>query len=246
MDRRYLPIAVALVVCTVIASAAWSTVRLSRPTTIDVRGSAKKRIVSDLVEWSASVSASRGTRVEAYAALKKDVETALRFVAEAGVPNESVRTSAVELNELSHEETIEEHGRYRSKTVFDGWRAEQRVEVSSSDVARLEKLSREATQLLEQGLVITSSAPRYLYTKLGELKIEMLAEASRDARTRAERMLGAAGGGATVGRVEGIDTGVVNINAANSTETSWEGNYDTSSFEKDILTTVRVRFEVKN
>jgi hypothetical protein len=47
-------------------------------------------------------------------------------------------------------------------------------------------------------------------------------------------------------RVEGISTGVININAANSTDTSWEGNYDTSSFEKDIITTVRILFEVNN
>lgn len=89
-------------------------------------------------------------------------------------------------------------------------------------------------------------AQQRIYTEVSDLKIEMLAEASRDARLRAERMLEAAGGGATVGRVEGISAGVININAANSTEPSWEGNYDTSSFEKDIITTVRVLFEVKN
>ena len=75
---------------------------------------------------------------------------------------------------------------------------------------------------------------------MGDLKIEMLADASRDARARAERMIVAAGGGAKVGRVESNDTGVININAANSTETSWAGNSDITSFEKDILTTVRV------
>ena len=246
MDRRFVPLSIALVICTVIGAAAWVTVKLSRPTTIDVRGSARKRINSDLAEWTASISTVKPTRVEAYGAITKDLETTRAFLKAAGLPDTAVRASAVQLTELTHDDIIEEGSRARHKTVFDGWQAQQSIEVSSTDVPLLERLSREATQLLEKGLVISSQSPRYLFTKLGEVKIEMLAEASRDARQRAERMLEAAGGGAKVGRVEGIDTGVININPANSTETSWEGNYDVSSYEKDILTTVRVRFEVKN
>lgn len=246
MDRRSLSLPIALVVSTLIAASAWAVVKLTRPTTIDVRGSAKKRINSDLAQWTAVVTTTKPTRVEAYTALTKDVTQVRAFLAQAGLPEAAARTSAVELTEMSHEEVLEEGQRTRHKTVQDGWQAQQNIEVASNDVALVERLSREATQLLEKGVVISSAAPRYLYTKVGELKIEMLAEASRDARQRAERMIEAAGGGAKVGRVEGIDTGVVNINPANSTETSWEGNYDTSSYEKDILTTVRVRFEVKN
>jgi hypothetical protein len=246
MERDFRALAVALVVSTLIGSTAWSIVRLSRPTTIDVRGSAKKRIASDLAEWSASVTTNKKDRVEAYTALKKDVEVLSAFLEQAGFSREKVRVSAATVDQLSHEEATETGNRVTRKTVFDGWRASQTVSVVSDDVQRVERVSREATQLLEKGLDISSASPTYLFTKVGELKIEMLAEASRDARTRAERMIAAAGGGARVGSVVGIDTGVININAANSTETSWEGNFDTSSFEKDILTTVRVRFEVKN
>ena len=246
MTRPSVSFSIAIVISTAIAASAWAVVKLTRPTTIDVRGSAKKRINSDLAQWTAAVTATKPTRVEAYAALTKDVAQVRAFLTQAGLPEAAARSSAVELTEMSHEDVVEEGAKTRRKTVFDGWRAQQNIEVVSSDVPLVERLSREATQLLEKGVIITSEAPRYLYTKVSDLKIEMLAEASRDARQRAERMIEAAGGGARVGRVEGIDTGVININPANSTETSWEGNYDTSSFEKDILTTVRVRFEVKN
>ena len=60
-----------------------------------------------------------------------------------------------------------------------GFTARQSVVVRSTEVALVEKMSREITELLEQGVTITSSAPLYYYTKLGEVKIEMLAEASR-------------------------------------------------------------------
>ncbi|WNG19119.1 SIMPL domain-containing protein [Cystobacter fuscus] len=246
MDRRAIHISVGLIICTLIASVTWAWVRLHRSTTIDVRGSAKRRISSDLVQWAAVVGARDNTRVGAYTTLAKDVERTRQFLESQGVPAEQIRISSADVQELVREETLQEGSKLIQKQVFDGWHAQQRIEITSTDVPRIERLAREATQLLEKGITITSESPRYHYTKVSDLKIEMLAEASRDARLRAERMLEAAGGRATVGRVEGISTGVININAANSTETSWEGNYDTSSFEKDLITTVRVLFEVNN
>ena len=246
MERWSKHLAVAMVACTVIATVGWSRVKLQRPTTIDVRGSAKRRIASDLGQWTCQVTVVKPMRVEAYGALRKDVEVVQGFLKGKGVADKDLRVSAVSMVELSHVDTVEEGSKVTRKQVFDGFQLTQQLEVATTDVGLVERLSREATQLLERGVVITSESPRYHYTKVGELKIEMLAEASRDARQRAERMLGAAGGGASVGRVEGIDTGVININPANGTDTSWEGNYDTTSFEKDMLTTVRVRFEVRN
>jgi hypothetical protein len=39
--------------------------------------------------------------------------------------------------------------------------------------------------------------------------------------------------------------GIININPANSTETSEEGNNDTTSIEKDIITIVHAEFELE-
>ena len=116
--------------------------------------------------------------------------------------------------------------------------------MSSANVALIEKASREITTLLEQGVDVTSHAPSYYYTRLGELKLEMLAEAAKDARGRAENILTSAGN-TNVGKLVYADMGVVNINPANSTNTSNEGNNDTSSYEKDIITIVHAEYEVK-
>jgi hypothetical protein len=39
--------------------------------------------------------------------------------------------------------------------------------------------------------------------------------------------------------------GVININPPNSRETSWQGNNDTSSLQKDIITIVHATFELE-
>ena len=52
---------------------------------------------------------------------------------------------------------------------------------------------------LEQGILLDSEAPRYLYTRLSETKVEILAEAARDARERAQQI--AISNGATPGEL---------------------------------------------
>lgn len=90
---------------------------------------------------------------------------------------------------------------------------------------------------------MTSDSQSYYYTRLGELKLEMLAEAAKDVRGRAENILRSAGN-TSVGKLVYADMGIININAANSTETSTEGNNDTTSRDKDIITIVHASFEV--
>jgi hypothetical protein len=116
--------------------------------------------------------------------------------------------------------------------------------VGSPDVPLIEKASREITSLLEQDVFVTSHPPRYYYTRLGELKLEMLAEAAKDARSRAENILGSAGN-ADLGPLVYASMGIININPANSTATSSEGNNDTTSYEKDIITIVRAEYKVQ-
>jgi hypothetical protein len=98
--------------------------------------------------------------------------------------------------------------------------------------------------LLEQGITIESQAPLYFYSKLGELKLEMLAAAGKDARSRADNILKSAGG-ASIGKLVVADMGIININPANSSSTSEEGNNDVSSMEKDIITIVHATFELE-
>jgi len=90
---------------------------------------------------------------------------------------------------------------------------------------------------------VHSEAPLYIYTKLAELKIQMLAEASKDAHTRAEQIAAQA-----KSRLTSLLTarmGVMQINPANSTEVSAEGNNDKTSLEKDVLAVVTAAFGVE-
>jgi hypothetical protein len=230
---------------TYIATQSWERVK-AKPVerTIRVTGSAKRRIVSDLIEWNATVTAEGKDKLGAYRALHVGVEKTVEYLKAQGVGAGDIFPDSAIVEE-QYTTVYEGKGEDRiSKEVLVGYVARQAVTVRSADVQRIERMSREVTNLLEQGVSVTSQQPAYFYTKLGELKVEMLSEASRDARTRAENMLKAAGG-ASLGRLKDADMGVININPANVTRTSWEGNNDTSSLDKDIIAIVHVTYALR-
>ena len=244
-------ISLGIVLSTWIAAGTWKEVR-KRPDKNNIRitGSARKRIVSDLIQWSATIEAEAPQRTEAYIALKSGTDKAVAFLKTLGLKTEEIQTQSASISEEF--ETIREDKVLPGTSVplrserkeSKGFRAMQVVSVSSENVALIEKASREITTLLEQGVSVTSRSPNYYYTRLGELKLEMLAEAAKDARSRADNILRSAGN-TSVGKLVYADMGIININAANSTETSTEGNNDTTSRDKDIITIVHAEFEVK-
>jgi hypothetical protein len=244
-------IAIGMVWSTTIASRAWHDVRY-RPEKHNIRitGSARKRIVSDLIRWEAVVEARGEDRAAAYRTLRDGRDKAVAFLTAQGIKAEEIQPQSATSEEV-FEKVIEEKVLpgttvpVRNETkVSKGFRSRESIVVNSTDVARVEKASREITSLLEQGVIVNSNAPDYFYTRLGDLKVEMLAAAAKDARTRAENILGSAGN-ATVGKLVVADMGVININPTNVTKTSDEGNNDTTSLDKDIITIVHAEFEVK-
>jgi hypothetical protein len=244
------PLGLAAVACGMIGAAhvmssSWERVRTKPPDrSIEVTGSAKRRITSDLAEWSASITTEDADRTAAYRLLHTQVDATLAFLKSKGVKDAEIRVSSASFGELTETEVTETKERRTEKTKLVGHRTTQSITITSGDVALVERMSREVTQLLEQGITVTSQAPAYFYTRLGEVKIEMLAEASKDARTRADNMIRSAGG-ATLGKLRTADMGVINVNPANSTSTAWDGNNDTTSLDKDIITIVHTTYELR-
>ena len=244
-------IALALVFSTAIITKAWHSVRF-RPEKHNIRitGSAKRRIVSDEIQWSAVIEGRADERAASYKLVREGRDKAVAFLVAQGIKAAEIEpqsTSSEEIFERKIEDKVMPGTTVPVRTetkISKGFLTREVITVRSNDVARVEKASREITSLLEQGITVDSSPPSYFYTKLGDLKVEMLAAAALDARTRAQNILKSAGN-AAVGKLVVADMGIININPANVTRTSEEGNNDTSSLEKDIITIVHAEFEVK-
>ena len=81
--------------------------------------------------------------------------------------------------------------------------------------------------------------------KLADLKLQMLAEASQDAKSRAETITKSAG--AKLGDLKSANMGVFQITKPNSSEEdyTWGGAFNTSSKEKRASINMRLTYYVK-
>ena len=116
----------------------------------------------------------------------------------------------------------------------------QRVQVESPDVSKIQATSLEIASLISEGLNFNVEMPEYYYTKLAEIKVDIQAEAARDAMERAEKI--AAATGRNLGTLTGARMGVLQITPPNSNMISDYGINDVSSIEKEITGVVNATF----
>ncbi|HKX84714.1 MAG TPA: SIMPL domain-containing protein [Pyrinomonadaceae bacterium] len=204
---------------------------------ITVTGSAKKRIKSDLVVWSAGVSTQAAQVTDAYRQLSDNIPRIKQFLVSKGIPEDQMTVSSIS---TTTQKKQDENGNETAEII--GYSLSQQIEIKSFEVEKIAQIAREATELINQGILIESRAPQFYYTKIGDLKIEMLGEAAKDAKERAEKI--AASTGNSIGSVRSARMGVLQITAADSTEVSDSGIYDTSSIDKDMTAVVNVSFAV--
>ncbi len=242
--RTYLSsiiVALAIIVTAFVFSNAFKN-RNRANNTISVTGLGKKDFVSDLIVWSGSFIKKSTNLKEAYSELDKDRESILKYLVGKGIKKENIIFSAVDINK-EFDDVYGSNGE-RLKSIFTGYRLSQTVQIESSEVNKVEDISRQVSELINSGVEFYSNIPQYYYTKLAELKIEMIAEATKDANTRAKRIAENAGSG--VGRLKNADMGVFQITAQNSAEEySWGGSFNTSSKRKTATITVKLDYETE-
>jgi hypothetical protein len=213
--------------------------------TIQVTGSAKKRIKSDLMIWKASVTAESASLAEAYGKLSRDVEKTKAFLIHHGVPENQIVISAVSTTPVRRgKNSSSERGNGEAISgAVTGYSLKQSLGVRSSDIDKITNISREITELINQAILLESEDPQYLYTRIAETKVEILAAAARDAKERAQQIAASTGG--QIGEIRSAEMGVLQITAADGNEVSGYGENDTKSLEKDITAVVHVTFAIE-
>lgn len=204
---------------------------------IEVTGSARRPIRSDIAVWRVSVSAQGATQQEASAAVADPAQRVLTFLRQNSIPDSVVTMGALQPGPLYR---MLENGTTTGEIL--GWSVSQSFEVRSTDVNGIRALAQRADVLIREGVPLSAAAPEYLYTRLAEVRTQMLADATKDAHSRAEAI--ARSVGSEIGGVRSARMGVFQITPRNSTEVSDYGINDTSSLEKDITAVVRISFAV--
>jgi hypothetical protein len=205
--------------------------------TVTVKGFAEKPIQSDYAIWTMNLAARSPQISEAYGTMERNLAKVLEYLKSEGVNDDEVTHTAA---------TIQV--RYRigptgmPTNEVEIYEMNQSVTMRSPNVHQVQKVSKGVTFLLRDGVELQSWEPAYHYTKLNDLKIEMLGGAAADAKLRAKAI--AEKGGSKLGKLLWAQQGVFQITPIYSSEISSEGWFDTSSIDKTIRAVVTVRFEM--
>lgn len=210
--------------------------------TVAVVGLAEVDFTSDLIVWEGSFSRRADGLRDAYASLKEDENLIRSYLREKGIADSSMVFSSVDI--LKDYVNFYDRNGNIAGNQFKGYILSQKVKIESMDIEKVEKLSREVTGLIEKGVEFNSSAPLYFYTKLANLKMNLLAKASEDAKARAETI--ARSSGASLGDPRKATMGVFQITGKNKNEGySYGGAFNTIDKQKTASVTVRMEYQME-
>ena len=227
-------LAAGLIIATMLATTTWLKVKNSQ--FITVKGSAHRDVESDLAVWHGSFYAEAGTLLDAQKKLQDARQVVSDFLVGDGITNGTFSPMTIE----EVKDSLKTADGWVSQRTT-GYHLTQTVRVESSDVDRIDKL--DTTTLVEQGVIFTADAPDYIYTQAGEAKVEMLADATKDARARAEQIAGQ--GGRAMAELHDAEMGIFQITPEHDSQTSGEGQNDTTSRRKTITAVVTATFLLK-
>jgi len=204
---------------------------------VDVTGSAVKQVASDEAQWTTSFTRQGASIQDIYHAMKADETQLRRFLETEQVKPAEMAFGSVATNTLY----TRDHNGNTTNTI-EGYSLTQTVVVKSTDVDKIQRIVQGAARLMDDGVVLSSTAPEYYYTQLDSLKVSMLGLATQNAADRAKSMARSTGRG--IGRLRNAHMGVFQITGANSNEVSDYGINDTSARTKKVTAVVNAAFEL--
>jgi len=207
---------------------------------IKVTGSAKTDFVSDIIVWECSFGTTNMILEDAYDKLEKDKKNIIDFLKKNKVPIKDAVFTSIKISKKHENKTDRDGIRFRE---FKGYVLTQNLKIESKAVDEIERLSRDVTSLINKGIKIQSDEPYYFYSKLADLKIDMISQATIDAKLRAEKI--AESSHSILGKLLKAQMGVFQIVAKNSTENyTWGGSHNKTSKHKTATVTMKLEYAI--
>lgn len=190
---------------------------------VTVRGLAERDVTADLATWTISYSGTASHLAEAQAAVDRDSAAIEGFFRELGFPADALQPTGVNVSQYTQDGVP----RYTIR---------QRMSLRSNDIERAQRAVRQQFDLVRRGVVLDEgSGMSFTFTKLNEIKPEMVAEATKDARSAAEQF--AEDSGTSVGGIKQATQGYFSIDSRDGDGGGW-GVSDTPYKKVRVVTTI--------
>ncbi len=191
---------------------------------VTVRGLAEKDVTADLATWTLSYSSTANDLNTAQEGVDRDTQAIQNFFRELGFSADAIQPNAVNVT------------RYTNDGVTS-FTVRQRMTLRSNDIERAQNAVKRQFDLVRRGVVLEEGSNiSYTFTKLNDIKPEMVAKATKDARAAAEQF--AKDSGTSVGAIKSATQGYFSIDARDGDSGGGWGVSDTPFKKVRVVTTV--------
>lgn len=198
--------------------------------TAEAKGLAERRVEADRANWQL-VFTVQGNKREDIASLYQKAEqqqkTIIDLLKESGFDQDEIETGVIDYSQQEFRD--ENQVLVDEKHLLIG-----SIGVETNKVKLVSKVRAGVNKLIAQGIDIQNQAPAYRFTKLNEIKPDMLREATKNARLAANEF--AENAGVTVGGIRDARQGSFYIRDAG------EEYGDTVKIEKDVRVVTTITF----
>jgi len=208
---------------------------------ITVKGLAEKPIKADSAEWTLTISVTQASQAAALEKLATERKVAEAFLTKQGLAAETWTVDVETLNPHFDEVFIKEVPRQ----VQNGYDAVQSIHVTSKDLAKITLANKALLQLRAENHPVNALPPSYLVSNLENIKMSLIADATKNARTRATEFVKQ--DGVKVGVMKSASQGAFYILAVgrDAGDDSYGGVYDKSTIDKIARVVVTIVYNIE-
>ncbi|MEH6758483.1 MAG: SIMPL domain-containing protein [Parasphingorhabdus sp.] len=190
---------------------------------VTVRGLAEREVTADLATWTIAYSAQSSNLAAAQADIDQDTAAIGKFFTELGFKADALKPTGANVNQYSN-------------NGIPQYTIRQRLSLRTNDIDKAQAAVARQFDLVRRGVVLEDgSGMSYTFTKLDEIKPEMVAAATKDARKSAEQF--AKDSGTDVGGIKSATQGYFSINSRDGDGGGY-GVTDTPYKKVRVVTTV--------
>jgi len=209
---------------------------------ITVKGLAEKPIKADRAEWTIRIAVANDTQSGALSAVAKTRKVVEAFLLKQGFP-ENTWTIDVETLGPHYEDTYI-NNRYRQ--VQKGYEGYQNIRVKTKDLAKITTANKAFLQLRADNHPVVADAPQYLVGNLETIKMSLIADATKNARTRATEFVKQ--DGVKVGVMKSARQGafyILPVGRNNDFDSHYGGVYDKTTIDKMARVVVTIVYNIE-
>ena len=176
--------------------------------TVTVKGLVEKEVRADEAVWTVSLRRASDDLKDAHAKISADRDAVLAFLQKQGFKDSEITRQPTQTIDKLAREYGQQQGTDRFRYVVTS-----AITVRTPNIDQIQKSLGSTEELLKAGVVLdgegNAANPRYVVSKFNDLRPQLLAEATKNARAIAQQF--AADSGASVGKIHSANQGMIQI-----------------------------------